>query len=253
MDVRDGRFINLVGAFNFRDLGGLPTADGAQTRDGVLFRSDALHHLTAEDVEQIATLGIRTIVDLRSSIEVERTGRGLLGQEDIDWVHAPLTHSDPDGNYVLPPALAAGDLGAHYVGSLGERTAMLATIIEQLSTAENLPVVFHCTAGKDRTGIVAALVLALVGVEREVIVEDYVLTDARMALVMDRLRASGDVPESSDPVPAGVARAEAATMITFLEAVDRGYGNATGWANAAGVTDESLASLRDLLLTPRVA
>jgi protein-tyrosine phosphatase len=239
----------LVGAYNFRDLGGLPTADGGHTRDGMLFRSDALHHLTAEDIDRIGTLGIQTIVDLRSLTELERTGRGLLAHEDIGWVHAPLTHEDADGNYVLPPALAAGDLGAHYVDSLGERTAMLASIIEHLSTAANLPVVFHCTAGKDRTGIVAALVLELVGVERDAIIEDYALTDARMSPIMDRLRTSGDFPEPTTPVAAGIARAEAASMLTFLEAVQRGYGSAEGWAHSAGLSDETLTSLRALLLT----
>jgi protein-tyrosine phosphatase len=248
VEVRGGRFVNLVGAYNFRDLGGLPTADGRRTCDGVLFRSDALHHLTPEDVERIGALGIRTIVDLRSVTEVERTGRGLLAQEDIAWVHAPLTHADPGGHQVLPPALAAGDLGAHYVDSLGERTAMLASIIEQLSIAANLPVVFHCTAGKDRTGIVAALVLALVGVERGAIVEDYTLTDTRMSPIMDRLRSSGDLPETTNPVAAGIARAEAASMITFLEALQRGYGSAEGWAHRAGLSDATLASLRALLL-----
>jgi protein-tyrosine phosphatase len=249
MTVRDDPFIDLVGAHNFRDLGGLPATDGRHTRDGVLFRSDALHHLTPEDTDRIGTLGIRTIVDLRSHTEVDRTGRGLLAEADIGWVHAPLTHAAPDGNYVLPPALAAGDLGAHYVQSLEERTAMLASIVEHLSTEENLPVVFHCTAGKDRTGVVAALVLTLIGVERDAIIEDYTLTDARMSPIMDRLRTSGDFPDTCATVAPGIARAEAASMVTFLEAVDRGYGSAEGWAHRAGISDETLSSMRALLLT----
>ncbi len=253
MVIRDDRFITLVGAHNFRDLGGLPTTDGQHTRDGVMFRSDALHHLTREDTDHIGALGIRTIVDLRSVAEVERTGRGLLAESDIGWVHAPLTHADPDGNYVLPPALAAGDLGAHYVESLGQRTAMLASIIEHLSTAANLPVVFHCTAGKDRTGVVAALVLSLVGVERHAIIDDYALTDDRMSPIMERLRASGDFLDHGETIPPGVARADAASMVTFLQALQREYGSAEAWAHQAGITDDTLSSLRALLLAPHVS
>ena len=120
---------------------------------------------------------------------------------------------------MLPPALAEGDLGRHYVDSLVERTETLAEVIEHLASRDNLPAVFHCTAGKDRTGMVAALVLSLVGVPDDVIVHDYTLTDDRMALVMERIRASGDFPEPVTPLLERVGRAEAASMETFLAAV----------------------------------
>lgn len=241
------RFVDLDGAHNFRDLGGLPTADGAMTRSGVVFRSDALHHLEPTDVERLVGLGMRTIIDLRSHVELERTGRGPLEDTDIDWLHAPLTQSD-GGVQVLPPALAAGDLGRHYVESLDERTETLAQVITHLATRENLPAVFHCTAGKDRTGMVAALVLSLVGVHDDVIVEDYALTDDRMKFVMERIRASGDYPEPLAPVAASIARAEASSMETFLAALSRSYGGAEGWARAAGIDDATLASLRAALV-----
>ena len=243
----EARFVDLDGAHNFRDLGGLPTADGAVTRAGVMFRSDALHHLEPTDVDHLVGLGMRTIIDLRSRVELERTGRGPLEDTDIGWMHAPLTNSD-GGVQALPPALAEGDLGRHYVESLDERTETLAQVITHLATSENLPAVFHCTAGKDRTGMVAALVLSLVGVHDDVIVEDYALTDDRMHLVMERIRASGDYPEPLAPVAASVARAEAHSMETFLAALSRAYGGAEGWARDAGIPVSTLASLRAVLV-----
>jgi protein-tyrosine phosphatase len=247
--THDERFVDLEGAHNFRDLGGLPTRDGGTTRFGMMFRSDALHHLLPGDVERLLDLGMRTVIDLRSSVELERTGRGPLEATAIDWLHAPLSHGDGSPQ-ALPPALAEGDLGRHYVESLAERTETLTRVITHLASPDHLPAVFHCTAGKDRTGMVAALVLSLVGVDDTVIVDDYTLTDDRMALVMERIRSSGDFPEPLAPVAARVARAEASSMRTFLDALERAHGGAAGWASTAGLGDDVVASLRAAVVDP---
>jgi protein-tyrosine phosphatase len=247
--AHEHRFVPLDGAFNFRDLGGLQTHDGGMTRTGVMFRSDALHHLVASDVDHLTELGMRTIIDLRSAVELDRTGRGPLEDTDMQWFHAPLSHGDAASGRVLPPALAEGNLGRHYVDSLAERTDTLAEVITHLATRENLPAVFHCTAGKDRTGMVAALVLALVGVPDDVIVHDYTLTDDRMGLVMERIRTSGDFPEPVTPMLARVGRAEAASKETFLAAVRSTHGDAAGWARDAGISDTTVSCLHELLVS----
>ena len=249
MTAHEHRFVELDGVFNFRDLGGLPTSDGATTRSGVMFRSDALHHLAPDAADRLVDLGIRTIIDLRSAVELERSGRGALGDTAIGFLHAPLTHGDAAAGYVLPPALADGDLGRHYVESFPERSEMLARVITHLADPANVPAVFHCTAGKDRTGLVAALVLSLVGVPDDVIVHDYTLTDDRMQLVMERIRASGDrMPEPITPALARVARAEAASMEKFLIAVRSDHGSTQEWASSAGISEATLASLRSVLV-----
>jgi protein-tyrosine phosphatase len=247
--AHEQRFVPLDGAFNFRDLGGLPTRDGGTTRPGVMFRSDALHHLVPGDVERLTELGMRTVIDLRSAVELERTGRGPLEDTDMQWLHAPLSHGDAAAGRVLPPALAEGDLGRHYVNSLAERTETLAAVIEHLATRANLPAVFHCTAGKDRTGMVAALVLSLVGVPDDVIVHDYTLTDDRMVFVMERIRASGDFPEPVTPMLERVGRAEAASMETFLAAVRATHGDAEGWARDAGLSGDTITALHAVLVS----
>jgi hypothetical protein len=248
VSAHEHRFVPLDGAFNFRDLGGLPTGDGGTTRAGVMFRSDALHHLVPTDVDLLTELGMRTIIDLRSAVELERTGRGPLEDTDMQWLHAPLSHGEAAAGRVLPQALAEGDLGRHYVDSLSERTETLAAVIEHLASRENLPAVFHCTAGKDRTGMVAALVLSLVGVSDDVIVHDYTLTDDRMGLVMERIRASGDFPEPVTPLLQRVGRAEASSMETFLAAVRATHGDAVGWAHDAGLSDDTISSLHRVLV-----
>jgi hypothetical protein len=247
VETLDARFVALRGAYNFRDLGGLPTVDGRVTRAGVMFRSDALHHLEADDIEQLVLLGITTIIDLRSAFEVERHGRGALADESIGWVHAPLSNVDAT-NHTPPPALAEGNLGEYYTASLGERTMQLARVIELLASPDQLPAVFHCTAGKDRTGIVAALVLSLVDVEPDAIVDDYALTDPRMPLIVQRLRGPGTDAELAQVLAGSVVRAEAHSMRTFLVALERGYGGGAGWARAAGISDETVARLRELLV-----
>jgi hypothetical protein len=249
MTTHDHRFVALEGAHNFRDLGGLSTRDGGTTRTGLMYRSDALHHLAPADVTRLGDLGVRTVVDLRSSAELEHTGRGPLASTTIDFVHAPLSHSD-GGVHVLPPSLLDGDLGRHYVESLADRTETLATVIRCLADDALLPAVFHCSAGKDRTGMVAALVLSLVGVDDAVIVEDYALTDDRMALVMEQIRKSGGVTQPPPELAASVARAEASSMETFLRGLADRYDGAEGWARAAGLEEEMLASLRAVLVAP---
>jgi protein-tyrosine phosphatase len=243
----ESRFVDLAGAFNCRDLGGLPTRDGHHTRRGVLYRSDALSHLDHADVDRLVGLGINTVVDLRSPAEVERFGRGPLADRSIGWFHVPLSNFGA-ADYTPPAELARGDLGAHYTETLAPRTPELARVIRYLAAPGYLPALFHCTAGKDRTGIVAALVLSLVGVEPDVVVHDYTLTDARMARIIERLRLANEPEMMTRTLAAGVARAEAASMHELLTALEQRYGGAHGWAQAAGITDDTVSLLRDLLV-----
>jgi hypothetical protein len=243
------RFVDLTGAYNFRDLGGLPTRDSGRLRRGRLFRSDALHGLDRADVDRLLALGIATIVDLRSEHEVAATGRGLLADEAIGWFHAPLSNvGAPD--YQPSDALATGDLGRHYLDTLDARTATLARAFVHLTEPDNLPAVFHCTVGKDRTGVLSALVLGCVGVDDAVIVEDYALTDERMPLLLARMAGEGaQVPDFSALGPSPV-RAQANSMEQFLDGLEARFGGPRGWARAAGIDDAAVDRLRTLLVEP---
>jgi protein tyrosine/serine phosphatase len=111
------------------------------------------------------------------------------------------------------------------------------------------PLVFHCTAGKDRTGVLAALVLDILQVERTVIVEDYVLTASRMDLILERMRSQADAEAQMAQIPQFLLEAESTTMETFLDELHRDHGGARRWALGAGVPADALDAMPALLLS----
>jgi protein tyrosine/serine phosphatase len=242
------RIVPFAGVLNFRDLGGYPTLDGRTTRWGRLFRSDAMHDLTDEDLVAFRRLGVSSVVDLRSSAEVARTGRGLLEQESLRFVNSsvlsdaeteePREESNFDASYLARRYLQYLDVGAPaFVGA-----------IQEMAIPENYPLVFNCFLGKDRTGVLAALVLSCLGVERETIVADYVLTDERMQLIKDKLRRDPIQRETIDLTPPALLAAHEATMSNFLSEVDRRYGGVRAWVEGAGVASEQVERLEELVL-----
>jgi rhodanese-related sulfurtransferase len=243
------RLVPLDGAFNFRDLGGYRGAGGWQTRWGRLFRSDTLHELTSSDVDRLRSMGLATVVDLRTPRELERTGRGLLGPEPIGYRHlSVIGYGDAEGEAMAGPSV--DDLSARYLWYLEVGAAALAEALTLLGDPANYPLVFHCAAGKDRTGVLAALVLELLGVEPEVIVADYVITADRMELILGRYRSDPAFEARMATVPASRFSVVAATMEGFLDVLHRRFGGAEGWATASGVSPVSVARMRDVLLEP---
>lgn len=241
------RRIDLTGPVNFRDLGGYETGDGRLVRWRRLFRSDSLSPVTAEDARLLTEeLGLLAVIDLRTPKEVEREGRGGLADVALHYHHIPLVDDvehDPDRPW---------DRSLHeaYAHILGKRAARLSEALEVIAgeVAEH-PTVFHCVAGKDRTGIVAALVLGLVGVSDEDIVADYALTQEVMAAMIERFPRRALRSSAGSPYPSAILRAEAETMRHTLEALADEYGSAAGWAEAAAVDPAVIAKLRDVLLS----
>src|SRR4051812_25921462 len=150
------RRIVLGGPVNFRDLGGYETADGRLVRWRRLFRSDSLVPVTAEDAElPTGELGLLAVIDLRTAKEVEREGRGALADVALHYHHVPLV-DDVDDDPDRPWDRSLQEAYAHMLGKRAARlSAALSAIAAEVSEH---PTVFHCVAGKDRTGIVAALV-----------------------------------------------------------------------------------------------
>jgi protein tyrosine/serine phosphatase len=228
----------LEGLVNFRDLGGLP-ADGGTVRPGVLFRSDSLAYATPSDADRLVRdLGVSTVIDLRGEYEVSQLGRGLLGTTAVEYYPAPI--ADVSG---------AEDLVGHYVAMLTEKGPVLAGTVRHLSCAGTLPAVFHCEAGCDRTGVLAAVVLGLLGVPEDAIAADYAATAAamptiheRVAVVVDRL--------GLPPRPATLTEwaPEAAMMTQMLGLVRERWGDMEGWAHSYGLTDDDLTALRKNLV-----
>jgi protein-tyrosine phosphatase len=247
------RNLGLRGARNFRDLGGYQARGGARTRWGRVFRSDALV-LEDSDFDVFASLGLRTVYDLRSDAERESTPNRLPDASHINELVSLVSES------AAPPPLDAlvGDgeafLADVYLHMLKRSAPSLGRILSGLADEPRLPAVFHCAAGKDRTGMVAALLLSVLGVPEEDILDDYELTSRyrtseRLDAVMARLRSErGVAPE----VAAGILRTPRWAMQSALADIRQGYGGVEDYLTGPAAVDPSVPDrLRRLLLTDR--
>jgi protein tyrosine/serine phosphatase len=241
------RKLTLAGCVNFRDLGGYPTIDGHSIRWRELFRADGLTRLDEDDCAQLAEIGLATVIDLRTVGEVEQRGRFPEVAFEIDYHHLPLTD-------VLPPTedLSRYDepafVTSRYQQLFSEGSSSLAQAIRVLAEPGALPAVFHCSAGKDRTGILAALVLGFLGVPRNVIVEDYALSAEAMIALLERLKQEyADAVAEVERYAPAVISVSPQTMAAFLDSLESEHGTFDDLASSLGVTD-AVSRLRSSLL-----
>jgi protein-tyrosine phosphatase len=239
------RHIVLEGAVNFRDLGGYPAGDGRTVRWRSLFRADGLSHLTRPDRAIVRQLGIATVIDLRSRSEVD-AGRFPVDDIPVGFHHVPLVTELPDAELFQK---VPGFVAAHYQDIARQSGAQVATALGIVAERHAHPVIVHCTAGKDRTGVLVAVILALLGVDDETIAADYALSAAAMTALRARLlernpswteliETVGDVMFSATP-----------DNITRLLGSLRGeYGSIEAYAAAHGAGETVVAGLRDALL-----
>lgn len=245
--METSRHIPLAGAVNFRDVGGYPTDDGRRVAWRRLFRADSLNRLTPDDHALIRRLGVATVVDLRSTAEVEE-GRFDIEATPVDFHHLPFMESVPDPEaFVAMPGL----LASTYVDMIEEAGDKVAAAIEVLADADRLPAIVHCTAGKDRTGVLVTMVLGLLGVSRELIIEDYALSARAMDALRSRLTER--YPDFAEQI-AGVASdavfsAAPANIEHLLDAIDERYGSIEAAATAIGVSGATQERLRGALTT----
>lgn len=238
VDLRD-REHAFEGSVNFRDLGGLETEDGHMVRRGAFFRSDALSQLTGVDLDQLQALGIATMIDLRTHDELERYGVSPLRKHGVRHLHLPLIDRT-DGPAALDPELT---LGVFYVRMLEQAGARIRTLFETLADASALPAVVHCTAGKDRTGVVVALVLKTLSVPNSAIVADYAMTDRNMARLIESRAGEGQSISAMD-IPAHYMRAVPETMEYFLATLEKRWGTVEDYLDAIDVARPVRESVR---------
>jgi protein-tyrosine phosphatase len=239
------RRIAFESVFNVRDLGGLRSQDGRTVRRGLVFRADGVHRLDGPDLEVARALGLRTVVDLRTRAELER-GRfpESLGAR---WHHLPLiaeVWSERGFDASDGPERFLRD---RYLEMLVEGRDQLVEIVSLV--ADDSPTLFHCAAGKDRTGVVAALLLGLLEVSAEDIADDYHLSAASMDAMSAWYRAT--YPESVDTMsdqPAAYLAAPTEAMLGFLERIDEEHGSMRGLARNLGIEDATVERLQATLL-----
>jgi protein tyrosine/serine phosphatase len=241
------RRLELQGVWNFRDLGGYHGHDNRRVRWRQLFRADGLDRLTAADLEQIETLRLRTVVDLRTGDEVAR-GR-LTPAGGLAWYHLPMLD-------VLPPReeyeawVGPANVAEQYLSMTESAPVSIAAFLELVCNRDAYPLVFHCFAGKDRTGILTALVLGLLGVADVDIAEDYALSQAAMHRLLDWLRGqAGENVAELEKRSSAIVAAEPETMATFLVRFRATHGSFDAYAASLG-HPRAAALLAEVLLEP---
>jgi protein tyrosine/serine phosphatase len=253
--IHAARRIALEGAHNVRDLGDLP-AEGGRTRRGVLLRGDALDALSVSDVERLVEeVGLAHVVDLRSAGERAERGRGRLGDTEVSYSELDVIHDDvlARRRVARAAALEAGAdpeviMAEGYVELLELGAAAFVTALERIVSPGGTPVLVHCAAGKDRTGVFVALLLDAAGVDREGIIADYAATQANMYAIVERLRAASAYQSMVEEVPGFVFDARLGTMRHFLQRLDDTWGGAAGFLEANGTRRDTLDRWRSLLV-----
>ena len=252
------RLVTFDACFNFRDLGGYRTADGRHVRWGRLYRSDTLHRLTTADVVAFGSLGIRTVIDLRTDTELEDHGSlSHHGRKRLSWHHVPifdgvmrLQPKSPDELAALEAesTTAPENPGQTYIQMLGDGSRV-AQVFDLLSDPEALPGVFHCTSGKDRTGMIAAMTLDLLGVEDAFIAADYTLTNETRGRSTAWISANEPVFAAFlAQIPPERRRTQPETILGFLEAIRSNFGSVDKLLGHHGVSADRLDAFRANLL-----
>jgi protein-tyrosine phosphatase len=249
----DPRIVPLEGAANFRDLGGYETGDGRRVRWGRVYRSARLLHLTGADVARIDALGIRTVVDFRQSEDAAAFPDRL--PEGVDYRHMPVFEDTPlsTRRVIFNRHRLLDVFAGVYASYIVERGApTFGGLMRLLADESHLPLLFHCTAGKDRTGVAAMLILTALGVPRETAVDDYLLTNRSAQTFIDEMSTQlgarnvrGVAVEQLYPLLAASPRLIGAA----LDHIDARYGGVEPYLRRrAGLSDDTLDRLREVLL-----
>ncbi len=224
LDAHAHRHLQFEGALNVRDLGGLPTMDGLSTRHGIVYRADTLAFLTDADLAKLDALSLNTVVDLRRQEECLRAP-DRLPSSALKVLNPGFW---PKGNIELFASINLGKLDAaaasiemqrQYRQLILEHLHDYRVLVSALLEPSHTPLLFHCASGKDRTGVAAAILLAVAGVSRALIVEDYVLSNNRRQRV-DLFGAEADAGAVEQVMSAPAVYIEAA-----LDAMDETFGS----------------------------
>jgi protein-tyrosine phosphatase len=251
------RLIPLEGGVNFRDMGGYPAADGRTVRWGKLYRSGTMGRLTPGDYDILAERGIRTIIDLRTGIEQEDDPNQWAVDAGIGYWSRD--HDETFGNLheMAGQGIATAE-EAHAIMLAGYRHLPVqhgpayAEMFRRIAAGQ-VPIVINCTAGKDRTGAGAALVLAALGVPRDVIAGDFAMTERSVDLTKalagrKKSRHADRYLELAEPVKRALGRAHPDYIVALLDVIDSDFGGIEGYLTNLGLDAGDLTAIRAELL-----
>jgi protein-tyrosine phosphatase len=244
------RRLSWEGVLNARDLGGYPTADGRQTRWGAVVRSDNLAALTPAGRQALVRYGVRSIVDLRLPEEVAGRPNPFAEPDTHGVGYANLSFIDPAAS--PPPEAGTGTLADGYKRMLDHFGQAVAAVMAAIANAPEGGVLVHCAAGKDRTGLISALLLGLVRVAPQTIAEDYALTaECLRPRDQEWLESGpGERVEREELLARFAPTVE--VMLEVLHHLAERYGGVEAYLLQVGVAPDDLARLRARLLGPDV-
>jgi protein-tyrosine phosphatase len=241
------RHVRLDGPLNFRDIGGYSGSRGAIAL-GRVYRSDALCGLSENDLARLVNdLGVRSVVDLRRQDELDAAPNAFQMHDRVRYYHSPVF--EIRGTTDEAEYLRTLDFAAHYVSMIRRGSDSFALIFRLLAREECAPLVFHCTAGRDRTGVAATLLLLAAGAEREDVIADYLLSDELLGPRVDWWRANL-VARGLDPEPVlENVRPRPEYLMPMLATIEQEFGGIDGYLASIGVTRAELDAFRRLVLT----
>ena len=244
IDDYDDRHLCFEGCFNFRDIGGYRAADGRTVRWGRYFRAGRQDRMTQRDLQKVGELGIATQIDLRRPDEIRDQGRGPLESMGATYHSIPVI---PTGGSDQLSQLVGdtGISGKRYLGYLGFGPDTWIRLFEILARADSQPIVLHCTAGKDRTGVSTAFLLSVLGVDREVIEADYLLTNRDVGRQADFIERTSGFPDGMDrrSMLHSAAVPEKA-LSDFLDGLIERWGGPIGYLHSIGIGDDLMEAVR---------
>ncbi|MCU1366317.1 MAG: putative protein-tyrosine phosphatase [Ilumatobacteraceae bacterium] len=251
----DRRSLALDGVHNFRDLGGYPALDGGTTRWGLVYRADGLGRLTENDVEVLRARGLGAVIDLRTDTELAERGTYPVDQHSVAFHHLSVIDRTWNPEESAAVANAHDFLMQAYRNMLASGSDKIARAIQVIADPEVAPVVFHCAAGKDRTGLVAAMLLAVLGVPEEYIAADY----GKTAEGMKAMRAAWaklaetqgeEARARMESSPAYYFECPPEVMAEVLVELRETHGTLVDYARSIGITDDQIDALRQRLIEP---
>ena len=243
------RHVPFEGCFNFRDIGGYRGLEGRQVRWGRYFRAGQQDQMTPADLTKAQALGLRTQIDLRQPGEVEQYGPGPLGTIGIRREWLPVL---PDkGSERLNQRHGPGISGERYVGYLEFHPELWLRGLELIADPSSYPLLVHCRVGKDRTGVLTALTLSILGVDRDTIEADYMLTQQEIARLVEFNEHRGQAtPGVSRDDMDRVSSVPTGAISLFLETLERDHGGPLLYLRSIGASEELFAAVRANLLEP---
>jgi hypothetical protein len=240
--------ITFDNVFNFRDLGGYRTVDGRTVRQRRLYRADDLGRLSGPDVERFAALGIRTVLDLRRPNELEEFGR-IPPSDRFEYRHIHVKHTKWEPADFSAPGARTAYLVDRYLEMADLGAEGIAEALRTVADPGAAPLVFHCLAGKDRTGLVAAFTLHLLGVSDDDVADDYARSELAEAPNWEwqaRRRAAGQAPPARRWEEFTISPREA--ILRFFSRVRQEHGSIPDFLQSIGVTRVHVDAMRAHLL-----